>query len=48
MPSLNAEPKRDFIDVYFITKRISLPLMLKLSERKYASVEYSMVHLKKS
>ena len=40
--------KRDFIDVHFIASRISLSELLGLFNRKFASVGYNMVHIKKS
>lgn len=41
--------KRDFIDVFFVVKEI-IPLreILKLFEKKYASINYNMMHIKKS
>ncbi len=41
--------KRDFIDVYFIAKEI-MPLknILNSFEKKYASINYNMIHIRKS
>lgn len=41
--------KKDFIDLYFICQKV-LPLdrLLKLFEKKYESVDYNMMHIKKS
>jgi hypothetical protein len=40
--------KRDFVDVYFICKEIPLGEVIKMFERKYASVRFNILHLKKS
>lgn len=41
--------KRDFIDVYFAAKEFaSLTEILKLFAQKYASLNYNLVHVKKS
>ncbi len=41
--------KRDFIDIYFIAKEInSLSEILKFFEKKYALINYNMMHVKKS
>jgi len=41
--------KRDFVDIYFILKEVTpLPDFLKSFVQKYASVNYNMVHIKKS
>ena len=41
--------KRDFIDVYFIAKEI-IPLkeIFEFFEKKYACINYNMMHIKKS
>ncbi|MFA6295069.1 MAG: nucleotidyl transferase AbiEii/AbiGii toxin family protein [Candidatus Paceibacterota bacterium] len=40
--------KRDFIDLYFIAKKIPMTSILELFEQKYATVKYNMMHIKKS
>lgn len=41
--------RRDFIDVYFIARDIApLPEILKNFEKKYVSVKYNMMHVRKS
>jgi len=40
--------KRDFIDLYFICQKISLKNLLKLFQKKYQGINYSMIHLLKS
>ena len=41
--------KRDFIDVYFIVSAlISLSETLKMFEKKYAKINYNMIHVRKS
>jgi len=40
--------KRDFVDVYFICKQMPLEKLIELFERKYASVRFNILHLKKS
>jgi len=40
--------KKDFIDVYFITKEISLSRLLELFEKKYKEINYTMPHILKS
>ncbi len=40
--------KRDFVDVFVIARQIPLPEMISLFERKYASVHFNLLHLKKS
>jgi predicted nucleotidyltransferase component of viral defense system len=40
--------KRDFVDVFMIARQIPLPEMISLFERKYASVHFNLLHLKKS
>lgn len=41
--------KRDFIDLYFICKRrISLPYILRLYDRKYKRLETNLLHIQKS
>jgi predicted nucleotidyltransferase component of viral defense system len=40
--------KRDFIDVYFIAKRMPMTALLRLFERKYAAIRYNLLHVKKS
>lgn len=40
--------KRDFIDVYFIAMVAPLPKILSSFENKYASINYNMMHIKKS
>jgi len=40
--------KRDFVDVFMIARQIPLPEMIGLFERKYASVHFNLLHLKKS
>jgi len=40
--------KKDFIDVYFISKKIGLPDLLELFEKKYEEVNYTMPHILKS
>ena len=40
--------KRDFVDIFFIAKFIPLPALFDLFERKYANVNYNLLHVKKS
>lgn len=40
--------KRDFVDVFMIARQIPLQEMIGLFERKYASVHFNLLHLKKS
>jgi len=41
--------KRDFIDLYFICKKVlSLDKLFKLFKRKYESVNYNLIHILKS
>lgn len=41
--------KKDFIDLFFICKRIiSLENLLRLFKKKYKSIEYNMMHILKS
>lgn len=40
--------KRDFVDVFIVARQIPLPEMISLFERKYASVHFNLLHLKKS
>src|ERR1035437_6272526 len=40
--------KRDFIDLYFIAEQIPLARILKSFERKYASIKFNVLHIKKS
>ncbi|MBM3284469.1 MAG: nucleotidyl transferase AbiEii/AbiGii toxin family protein [Candidatus Aminicenantes bacterium] len=42
--------KRDFVDLYFILKTLSLNLkeMLRLFEQKYGSEPYNLIHIQKS
>lgn len=40
--------KRDFIDVYIAAQRIAMAELLKSFERKYSSVKYNLMHVKKS
>ncbi len=41
--------KRDFIDLYFVAKEIlPLPEILGFFEKKYSSISYNMMHVKKS
>ncbi len=40
--------KRDFIDLYCITKRLLLGELMTLFQEKYTSVHYNLLHVKKS
>lgn len=40
--------KRDFIDLFFIAQTISIAEALALFERKYATIQYNLMHIKKS
>lgn len=41
--------KRDFIDIYFVAKEImSLKELLEFFKKKYASLNYNLIHIKKS
>lgn len=40
--------KRDFIDLFFIVQDITLNRMLDLFEKKYATIKYNLMHVKKS
>jgi Nucleotidyl transferase AbiEii toxin, Type IV TA system len=40
--------KRDFIDVFFIAKKIPFPHLIRLFEKKYSGVRFNLLHLKKS
>jgi len=40
--------KKDFIDFYFICKKISLKKIFKLFEKKYKEVDFNMTHIFKS
>jgi len=40
--------KKDFIDLFFILKKISLSKLLKLFDRKYRKVNYNKLHILKS
>jgi hypothetical protein len=40
--------KRDLVDLYCIAKQLPLPEMLALFQKKYASVHYNLLHIKKS
>src|ERR1039458_930724 len=44
----NRGTKRDFIDVYFIAKKIPLPRMLDLFVQKYSTIGFNLLHVKKS
>ncbi len=40
--------KKDFIDLFFICKKISLKRLLKLFDKKYKSINYNLLHILKS
>jgi hypothetical protein len=41
--------KRDFIDVYFVAKEVfPLPAIMDLFRKKYVSVNYNLIHVRKS
>ncbi len=41
--------KRDFVDIYCIAQTgLTLPEMIALFEKKYAELNYNLLHLKKS
>lgn len=40
--------KKDFIDLYFILKKISLKELLGLFDKKYKNIEYNRLHILKS
>jgi len=40
--------KKDFVDLYFLLKKISLEDFLKLFNKKYKGIEYNKLHLLKS
>lgn len=40
--------KRDFVDLYAVSQRYELPLLLELFQKKFSQVNYSRVHLLKS
>ena len=40
--------KKDFIDLFFILQKINLADLLKLFQRKYKGIDYSMSHILKS
>lgn len=40
--------KKDFIDIYFLLKEISLKNLLKLFNKKYKEIEYNKLHILKS
>ncbi len=40
--------KKDFIDLYFILKKLSLSELLEIFNQKYADVEYNKLHILKS
>jgi len=40
--------KKDFVDLHFLLKQISLQKILSLFERKYKGIEYNKVHILKS
>ncbi|MBI4240056.1 nucleotidyl transferase AbiEii/AbiGii toxin family protein [Candidatus Uhrbacteria bacterium] len=40
--------KRDFVDLYFITRKYSLKKLLDLFKKKYKGIEYNYLHLLKS
>lgn len=40
--------KKDFIDLYFLLKKYSLPELLGFFERKYADIKYNKLHILKS
>lgn len=40
--------KRDFIDLYFLCQKISLPYILKLYDRKFRKLKINLFHIQKS
>jgi len=40
--------KKDFVDLYFILQKISLPSLLKLFNKKYKNIDYNKTHILKS
>ena len=40
--------KKDFIDLYFLLEKYSLPELLSFFEQKYSHIEYNRLHLLKS
>jgi len=40
--------KKDFIDLFFILKKYSLPELLKLFDKKYQNIKYNKLHILKS
>jgi len=42
------DSKKDFIDLYFILKRISFDELWKLFEKKYESIKFNKLHIFKS
>jgi hypothetical protein len=44
----NRGTKRDFIDLYCIAQQLPLPDVIVLFQKKYASVHYNLLHIKKS
>lgn len=40
--------KKDFIDLYFLLEKYSLPELLSFFEQKYSHIEYNKLHLLKS
>lgn len=40
--------KKDFIDLFFIAKKVELSTLLELFEEKYTEVNYNMTHILKS
>ena len=40
--------KRDFIDLFFIARALSLRESMQLFKRKYAAIHYNLMHIKKS
>lgn len=40
--------KKDFIDIYFLLKKYSLPELIGFFEKKYENIEYNKLHILKS
>jgi hypothetical protein len=40
--------KKDFIDIYFLLKKYSLPELLEIFEKKYAGIKFNRLHILKS
>jgi hypothetical protein len=40
--------KKDFIDIYFLLEKYSLPELLEIFEKKFAAIKFNRIHILKS